>query len=91
MQFTELIGDSIYVRSPLIHSTNIKEVKLVGVEAGGLWIESQELTNLVLDSYADPTIVGSRKTPLFFLPYHQISMVLTTIDGLVLREKAFGV
>jgi hypothetical protein len=89
MQFTDLIGDSIFVKSPLMDKdSKLTEVKLLGVEAGGLWIQSQVLTNAVLDFFGASS---AGKTPIFFLPYHEIICVVTTIDEIALGEKAFGV
>ena len=88
MQFTELVGESIFLLAPRIDEKTFKEVKLVGVESGGLWIESQDLTNAVLHFFGAP---AAKNTPIFFLPYHEISLALTTVSGLALGEKAFGV
>ena len=87
MQLSDFIGDSIFIVVPMIHKTELKEVKLVGVEAGGIWIESQEAINVILQSSGAS---AARNTPVLFLPYHQISLALTVRPGLSLDETAFG-
>jgi hypothetical protein len=65
---------------------NIK-VKLLGVEAGGLWIESQAITNAVPQTFE---VASSPRTPVFFLPYHEIAVVFHYLPERALDEKAFG-
>jgi hypothetical protein len=72
MKLSDLIGDSI----------------LLMVEAGGIWVESQELTNAVLQTLG---VAAAPKTLVMFFPYHEIYVITTAIDGPSLDEKAFGV
>ena len=62
-------------------------VKLIGAEAGGLWIESQFLTNVTLQTKG---VSVAPETPLFFLPFHEISLATTSIDQAALDERALG-
>jgi len=48
MQLSDYIGQEIALLIPTIHPIKFQAVKLLGVEAGGVWIESQTLLNLVL-------------------------------------------
>jgi hypothetical protein len=90
MQFSDLIGQEILILPPNAQegSQKIRAVKLVGVEAGGLWIESQEVTNALLRVVGSAT---SPQTPVLFLPYHEIGGVLVSVEQTALDEKAFGV
>ena len=87
MKFENLIGQRIVLLCP-DSDQKIHAVKLVGIETGGLWIESQELTNLLLQAVGLPT---SPETPVLFLPYHAIGGVLVGIQQTALDEKALGV
>lgn len=88
MTFTELVGHNVAAVIPIIHQTKFQEIKIHGCEAGGLWIECQALTNLVLKAIGQQV---SEKTPVFFLPFHQITFAWTVLDQPSLSESAFGV
>ncbi len=88
MQLSECIGQQIGIFAPRLHAGKFLEVKLHGVEAGGIWIESQGLTNEVLETMG---LSSAPRTLVLFLPYHEIGYVLKTIPGAALNEKAFGV
>jgi hypothetical protein len=88
VNFSELVGEEILVLIPLIEPDHYQIVKLIGVEAGGIWIESQEMINRV---YSAVDMTSSKRTPAFFFPYHQIDFAMTAVPGLALNETAFGV
>ena len=48
MQFSKLIGDYVLVLIPRVHPEHYQKGKLIGVEPGGIWIESQEITGSIL-------------------------------------------
>ncbi len=81
----ELVGKTITALVPIIHTEILQKLTLHGVEAGGLWVESQTLTNLFLERVR---MSASPKTAIFFLPYQQIVFVLGSIDVPALSEKA---
>ena len=87
MQFTELIDTSILILIPKIHPIRYQKVKLVGVESGGLWVESQEVTNQSVQAIGAP---AAPKTLVVFFPYHEISFAFGRLDMPSLNEKAFG-
>ena len=88
MQLSDYIGKQIILKIPYIESDHLQLVKLLGVEAGGVWIESQEMINQVYSAVGKE---GSPRTPVFFFPYHQISFGIGSIPGIALNETAFGV
>ena len=88
MNFEKMIGQHILVKINRIDQTKYQDVKLLGVEAGGLWIESQTLTNAMLQAMQIPS---APKTAAFFFPYHEISFAISAIEGPSLDEKSFGV
>ncbi len=84
----EMIGQTIVALIPLIDKEEFQEVKLHGVESGGLWIESQKITNWLLRRKG---LASAPKTLVLFLPYHQITFVMSALDVPSLSESAFGV
>lgn len=88
MNFSELVGTVILLRMERVdQKSEILKVKLVGTDPGGIWVESQEITNTVLQTIG---AVSGEKTPVLFFPYHRISFAMATRDGFALDEKAFG-
>jgi hypothetical protein len=71
-----------------LHQTTYQWVKLHGVEVGGIWIENQEATN---DFLQKSGIATANKTPIFFLSYHEVILIVGSLDVVALDEKAFGV
>jgi hypothetical protein len=88
MQFADLVGKNVSILIPVIHATKLQDVTIVGVENGGIWIESQTLTNFALQSLK---IAASPKSLRWFVPYSGIALAMTGGGGPALDESAFGV
>ncbi len=88
MQLSDYIGQTVLMLIPFLHPKDMQEIKLLGVESGGIWIQSQSFTNAVLQKAG---VTGAPKTGVFFVPYHGISLTLVSIEESALNEKAFGV
>lgn len=88
MNLEKMIGREIIMLIPFVHPDHYQKVRLLGVEVGGIWIHSQEIINLVYTAVGE---AASERTPVFFLPYHQIQFAMTVIPGMALNETAFGV
>ena len=84
----EMVGENILVLIPQIHQSDLKQVKLHAVEHAGLWIENDEFTQLLMSAFGYPAM---NRTPLFFVPFHEIKFVMQAIDQTALSGKAFGV
>jgi hypothetical protein len=82
-----LVGQYVFALIPHLNGEAYLRVKLLGIEAGGIWIESEKVTQLVLERLKMPTA----KTPTLFVPYSQITFLMTPIDQMALSESAFGV
>jgi hypothetical protein len=67
------IDDTILVLIPRIHATQYQKVVLRGVEAGGIWIESQDLMNEFMQLIG---VAGAPRTLAFFVPYASIATML---------------
>jgi len=87
MQLSDYIGNSILILIPKIHEKKYQKVILHGVEAGGIWIESQTIMNEFLESVGASS---ATKTLAIFVPYSSVAAVVTAIDKLALNEKSLG-
>lgn len=83
----ELEGHSIDVVLPGMDQTKIQVAILHRVETSGLWLEVQAMTNDILESIGRHS---SSKTPIIFVPWHGITMILRTVDKTSLAEGSFG-
>jgi hypothetical protein len=82
-----MIGEVLIVRIPLLDTDGMILVKLHGVEAQGIWIESQDFTNQMMEKFRFSI---SRTTLLLFLPFDKIDFIIASLDSLSLSEPAFG-
>ena len=87
MQLNEMIGQAVFGLVPIIHKTTFQQLMLLGVEAGGIWVECQALTDTILKVAG---VSSSPATPVFFLPFSQVSFLLVQGKGMSLSEKALG-
>jgi hypothetical protein len=88
MQLSDYVGRDLVVLIPRLNSDVERKVRLHGVEAGGIWIESQQVTNELL------TRIGvsiAPKTMIFFFAYSEIVYAMTSIDQPALNETTLGV
>ena len=88
MELKSLVGENVLALIPRIDASVYQKVKLLGVESGGIWIESQHTTNQLLRFLGVQT---APKTLVIFFPYHEVAFVLSRLDVPSLDEKAFGV
>jgi hypothetical protein len=82
-----MIGEVILVPIPLLDTDGMILVKLHGIEAQGIWIESQEFTNQLMEKFR---FVSSRTTPLVFVPFDKVDFIIGSLDSLSLSESGFG-
>jgi hypothetical protein len=87
-ELSEEVGKNIWAVLPTLTGEDLKKFKLHGVDIGGIWVESQLLTEAFL---SNAKVQGLPKTPVFFVPYAQIRMILDSVEGTALSEKSFGV
>jgi hypothetical protein len=83
----QMIGESFVAIVPFIDKNRILSFKLLGVEFGGLWVESQDATNMMLGKL---NLQAAPKTAVLFIPYHQIVVGFSSIDSPALSEESFG-
>jgi hypothetical protein len=88
MQLSDFVGLEILIRVPQFGGSGPTKVTLVSIDVGGIWIKGQQITNAVLQAIGEKT---APQTPVFFLPYSQLSYAMTSVQEMALDEKAFGV
>jgi len=82
MQLSKLIRRKIVVLGPKLLDSGDKDqakletVTLVGVEASGIWIESEEAANRIADRFR----VKPATPSAFFIPFAQIVTILASND-----------
>src|ERR1700679_3161913 len=82
MQLSKLIRRKIVVLGPKLLDSGDKDqarletVTLVGVEASGIWIESEEAANRIADRFR----VKPATKSAFFIPFAQIVTILASND-----------
>jgi hypothetical protein len=82
-----MVGEVIIVRIPLLNAESMTLVKLHGIEAHGIWIESQDFTNGLMERFRFSI---SRTTPLVFVPFDKVDFIIASLDSLSLSERSFG-
>jgi hypothetical protein len=85
MELFDYIGNNITVVIPAIDPDSPQIVKLLGVEPGGIWIESQTLIDHILKIAEQKAAPNSLA---FFFPYHELRFAFVPIEGPALSEKA---
>ncbi|MGH9735807.1 MAG: hypothetical protein ACRD8A_14600 [Candidatus Acidiferrales bacterium] len=71
--FKKLVGEDIALVSPLLGSDAPEKVRVHGVDYGGIWIESQKVTDSLLQSTQQTM---SENTPLIFVPFSKITFAV---------------
>jgi hypothetical protein len=87
VQLSDHIGQEILIYIPFLGQT-FQKVKLHGAEPGGIWIENQQIANVVLGVSG---VSGIPKAIVLFFPYSQIRFAMAFVPGVSLNEKAFDV
>lgn len=82
-----MVGEVIIVRIPLLGAERMELVKLHGVEAHGIWVESQQFTDRLMERFH---LSSSRTTPLVFIPFDKVDFIIGALDLLSLSEQSFG-
>jgi hypothetical protein len=88
VSFENLIGQSVLISSDAFGDPKkLAKVILRGVESGGLWLESNEITQDLLQAFKAK---AADKTVVFFVPYHRIKLAISSIGLMALSESSFG-
>ena len=82
-----MVGEMIVARIPALVSDEMSLIKLHGVDLNGIWIESQDFTDMMMEKLH---LTSSGTTLVLFVPFHSIDYIVGSIDSLALSEKSFG-
>ena len=81
-------GGMITASVPFLEPNKLLEMKVCGIDAGGIWVECQTLTDIVLRTINTATLPTM---PILFLPYSQIRFAFVSVEGQSLSaEKMRG-
>ncbi len=79
MHLTKLINHKIIVFGPsFLDQEKLESVKLLSVEDAGIWIESQEAANRIINKFQ---VKPSSPKLALFVPYGQIVTILASSDS----------
>ncbi len=81
----KLIGKEIIAFVPHFDKVRWQKLKLINVEAGGIWVENREVLEAVLKVSG---VTVTSKTAVFFLPFQQVTFVLASLDVPYLSDEA---
>lgn len=65
----------------------VRDYKLHKVEAYGIWVESQEASDMILESAG---VTGAQRTFVAFVPWSGVGVIYSSVDVPSLSETAFG-
>lgn len=82
MQLANLLHRRIVVLGPRLfggetNQDKLETATLVGVEASGIWIESEEAANRIADRFR----VKPAAPSAFFIPFSQITTILASLEA----------
>jgi hypothetical protein len=77
INFAKLVGQEVLLISPVLDKDAPVTVTVRGVDAGGIWIECQSLTDIFLRSTGKTMFEG---TPITFVPFWRISLAIVGSD-----------
>ena len=88
MTFQDHIGDkAIFFFLHFLPKTAIA-AEIVSVEAGGLWLESQQFNEMIMGALK---LSATLQKPLMFFPYSEIFYAIVYVEGVALSEERLGV
>jgi hypothetical protein len=78
IEFSKLINHKVIVIGPeFFDKERLENVRLLGVEATGIWIESEEVLNRIVEKYrVKPSAPGLA----FFIPFAHITTILASFE-----------
>jgi hypothetical protein len=86
-RFHAMIGETFMGLVPSLNNAKYITFKLLSVDVGGLWIESQRYIEQMLEMFGADS---SQNTPVIFLPFSSILHVIHLADYPALSEKGLG-
>ena len=82
-----MVGEVIIARIRALKSNALSLVKLHAVDANGIWIENQEVSERMMSRM---NLAASETTLVLFVPYAGVDYIVASINSLCLSERALG-
>lgn len=79
-----LINQTVGMQLTFLNPTRTTRVAIHAVEATGIWIESQDFTEMMMEARGSQI---TRATPLLFVPFSQIVYIVASIDKPSISER----
>jgi hypothetical protein len=79
-----LAGSKIRACITAIDGENILEYTLHGVETSGLWIGGSAITEYFMEKLGHRML---SKTPVIFVPFHEVVLIIGFDEGVALSER----
>ena len=83
-----MLGKLIVARIPVLDGENMVLVRLLRVEESGIWVESQNFNETMLQKFG---MAASATTLVLFVPFSGIEFIVSSVNSMVLSETAFGI
>ena len=87
LRLRHMIGKFIVARIPVLDGGNMVLVRLLKVEESGIWVESQNFNETMLQKFG---MAASATTLVLFVPFSGIEFIVSSVNSTVLSETAFG-
>jgi hypothetical protein len=92
MRLHDVLGQTLVAVIPALdsfggHKNKLLIIKLISVDAGGIWIESQQYTECVLKLSG---LTQAEQSPILFVPFSSISYLGKLQNSPALSEKSLG-
>jgi hypothetical protein len=85
MQLAKLLHRKVVVLGPkLLDQSTLETVTLVGVDAAGIWIESELAANRIAERYR----VKPAAPSAFFIPFAQIDTIIASPEAIANESEA---
>jgi hypothetical protein len=78
------VGKTVSISIPALTEKSIQELKLVALEAAGIWVSGQHITDLILPKLK---LSAAAETPVVFVPFSQVLCLIESVPGVSLSEK----
>lgn len=81
-------GEMIVIHCPFFDNIKLQKVRLIRVEDAGIWIENHKYNMEQLKKVFG--ISSTPRTMIFFLPWHQVSAIIGSLDAPSFSEESLG-
>jgi hypothetical protein len=84
LSLSSLVGQDIYAKIPAWQENRIVTIRLVGVDTGGIWIESRDFME---NFFQGTSLTMTSESVQVFVPYSQILAIYRIGGGPWISEK----